>query len=282
MFMNLVWEYITLKVEMNDNSFVHRWVDLMKEHNNKQHTKEVYLVAFDNSSKDIAYEKLRSIMININEDHPNTIPMKYINQKYYSQNDLNFLHNIYETIANTYEWITTGKFDIKESAKIRDLFNDYIHLNEPFTHSRGPAPRLRFRYVDPKTGVPNARKVNLNDEDYDLFQPFMLKNRIYLNYCQVGKDLMKQYKSEGNFKDINPLKKYSPSFWFILKERDLNYQAWRYCDVRRWIKENNLDPDDKFLANGYIELGAFGSEYSTDEIMVRINKNKELQEISFT
>lgn len=238
---------------MYKNDFVVRWIEMLQEHVHNVPKKHTYELTLSGFGKNNEFENLLEIIKKVNEHRPNTIPKKYIKNTF-TIKELSEIHYIYEEIGKDENWLN-GFYPSKEAIKYRDLLNDYIHQSESRAAIKKDIPRVRFRIVSTETGVPNAQKIDFNDTDYNLFEPIIKPYVMYLNYNAVGEDYIKTFKSGRSPQDAVPLRKYSPSFFFILNTVDYDIQKQRIDNCLKWMSAGGIDIANKKNSFGYIPLG---------------------------
>lgn len=250
---------------MYDNDFVNRWVTMLQEHVANVPDAHDYELTLQGLGPADEFKRLNKIIDKCNEHRANTIPDHYVNKAEYTLQELSEVHYIYEEIAQQPEWLN-GSLNENDAIKVRDLLNDFIHQAESRAGSnlnlqKRITPRVRFRIVNPETGVPNARKEDFQDSDYNLFDPIVHPSIMYLNYNAVGEDFIKTYKSEREPKDAMPLRQFSPSFFFVLHAIDYDTQFKRIERCKQWMQQGGFDPADPMNSFGYIPMGTlFKSE----------------------
>ena len=267
---------------MYDNDFVNRWVTMLQEHVANVPDIHDYELTLQGLGSADEFKRLNKIINVCNEHRPGTIPDFYVNKPEYTLQELSDIHYIYEEIAIQNDWLQ-GTLPENDAIKARDLLNDFIHQSESRAGSnlnlqKRITPRVRFRIVNPETGVPNARKDNFIDSDYKLFDPIVHSNTMYLNYNAVGEDFIKAYKSERHPKDAVPLRQYSPSFFFVLHTVDYDTQHKRIEQCKQWMRNGGFDPADPMNSFGYIPLGTlFKSE--NDSVYEEALLNSKIQKV---
>ena len=272
----------TFDWHMFDNDFVNKWLGMLQEHIDKAPEVHDYELTLQGIGPADEFKNLNKIINYCNEHRPGTIPDQYVNKPEYTLQELSEIHYIYEEIGKQPEWLK-GNLSENDAIKVRDLLNDHIHHCESRAGSnlnlqKRIAPRVRFRIVNPETGVPNAQKIDFEDQDYELFNPIIYPNTMYLNYNAVGEDYIKTFKSGRSPEDAVPLRRYSPSFFFVLHSIDYDTQHKRIERCKAWMREGGFDPSDPKNAFGYIPMGQlFKSESdSTYEEALTNSKIKEV------
>ena len=258
------------------NDFVVRWYDLLKTHVEQVPEKHTYELTVAGVGKDNPFERLLDILYKINDHAPNTIPSNYLKLSF-TLDELSELHYIYEEIGKDESWLK-GNLPEKDAIKYRDLFNDYIHQSESKAGEKEEIPRTRFRIVNPETGVPNAQKIDFQDHDYELFDPIIYPNVMYLNYNAVGEDYIKTFKSGRSPADAVPLRKYSPSFFFVTHSVDFDIQSRRINDCLQWMNNGGVDIHNPKNSFGYIPMGSLFKTKS-DAYYLDALANSQIKEV---
>jgi hypothetical protein len=261
---------------LNNNDFVKRWSNMLKECNKLVPSKHVYELSSQGMGQIDPFENLFDIIAVINNHKADTIPWKYTRESgrtQFTMDDLSDIHFIYEEIAKQH-WHSSTKKD-------RDLLNDYIHQAESKTKFEWKtSPRTRFRMVSSKTGVPNVDKVEFKDSDYKLFTPYRYPYTLYLNYNAVGEDYIKAYKSRRSPKEAVPLKHYSPSFFIEFETLKFPYQKQTINRVRKWMQDGGIDPDCPKESFGHIPLGVLFKD-QPDKYYYNTLTTSELTDLRF-
>lgn len=248
----------------------------MQEHIENVPSKHAYQLTLSGFNPGQEFNDLKQIICKVNEHSPNTIPKNYVKDEY-TMEELSKIHYIYEEIGKDPNWLN-GKLSYNKAISYRDLLNDKIHQAESYAMGKNRSlPRIRFRIVNPDTGVPNARKVDFNDYDYNLFDPIIKPYTIYLNYNAVGEDFIKTFKSGRTPDTAVPLQKYSPSFFFVLEGPNLARQKKIINGCKDWMLEHGFDPTNKYNSFGYLPLGTIFKEQSDDYYKNLLQEN--LQEV---
>ena len=238
----------TLTYELFDNNVASK---IWKRLNNKNFpvSQSSLFYGFGESSKDIE-KNLNNCIAELKLKIPD---LKVLS------NDLNYLHNLYVSLHNK---LLSEKYPSqKVQTLLQNLNKSIIHLN-----SLKGTNNTKILVNTEDTGEP------LVDEDYDLFDPNMRKNWLYMNYPHIGKHIMGIFNSG----DINiPKEQIIPTS--VLKS---NFVCWLDEDVlagktylknlnRFLAKIHNKLPypiDDKKLAIGNIPLGRLTHEPDLLEI----------------
>lgn len=294
----IIWPHTDLTLVLNENHFTEKWFNLMLEHEYRaggthwsSHYREATISGFEDNTKIYHLNNLKKIMRLLLEHNNTLIPQEYDvynNERDYNKQDLNNLHKIYENMASTSKWLTQGNLSLDVIKSTRDNFNNCIHNYEDFTEEHinislkyPKLSRIRFRYVHPRTHVPNAEKIDFELDDYQYFSPLLLKDRVYLNYNQVGKDIVKQYKQNGKYEEAIPLQKYSPSFFIMLGEHPIRHQINNFYNIINWVIENGDDPSDPTLALGNLELGFVEYKEDKHSFMKKVSEGQEVIKLEF-
>ena len=153
----------------------------------------------------------------------------------------------------------------------RGLLNDIIHLLEAKSKKVKNFPRIRFRFVDPKTGQPNVPKYDFEESDYKLFTPWKEPYVLYLNYNAVGQEWEKQWKAYKQPSSAVPLTQWSPSFNMTFKTTAYETQQQRIIKMRQWMETGGYDPDEPKNSFGQIPLGRLFKDKDETEYFKILN-----------
>lgn len=244
---------------MFENDFVHRWVSMLGEHVQRVPEKHDYELTLQGLGPADEFQRLNDVINKCNYHRPGTISDCFVNKTDFTLEELSQIHYTYEEIAASPAWLQ-GSLSQKIAIKTRDLLNDRIHQAESRAGStlnkqKRITPRVRFRIVNPDTRVPNAKKEDFLESDYEMFDPIVHDYTMYLNYNAVGEDFIKTFKSRRQPDDAVPLRKYSPSFFFVLNAPEYDIQSRRINDCRKWMINGGYDPKNKFNSFGYLPMG---------------------------
>ena len=261
--LNLTFERHTVSIILNDNNFVTCWTtQLEKCLDNSLYAYEVTLNGFNQGSE---FKNLRKTLQDLNKFKQGTVPASFTNKFEFTMQELSDLHFIYESIATDETYL--------EVKKLVDQFNDNIHhAEEVAIKNQSASPRLRFRIVDPITGVPNVEKLPLEYDDYKLYDPYIRPYTVYLNYNALGEDFLKTYKSGRTPDTAVVLEKFSPSFFFTLQADYIDKQHTEIENCKKWLNDSNIDINKSKNAIGHIPLGTVHKVYAEDFLKIILQR----------
>ncbi len=183
----------------------------------------------------------------------------------------NLLHRYFEELQGT-AWELSPFYkqaDTETKYAIRQL-NNLCHEIEGWVESyRKSVVDREWMRPSQITTFLNAPRINLHDEDFELFKKNRFKRElggVYLHWSQVGKTLFEVYRDEDGKKlddatcsAINHQKFYSGEFdveWGqTIDEDTFDWKKKEMDGFRKWLKDNNYDWNDPKLALGYIKIG---------------------------
>ncbi len=253
-----------------DNDFTRRWYANFEQVNNLvPKSTDWELQSQGTDIEDETWRPLQNIIEKINSHVPNTIPITLILDEY-TLDDLYNVHLIYEHIAKDDTWVEQAH-DQDIARQDRGLLNDIIHLLEAKSKKVKNFPRIRFRFVDPKTGQPNVPKYDFEESDYKLFTPWKEPYVLYLNYNAVGQEWEKQWKAYKQPSSAVPLTQWSPSFNMTFKTTAYETQQQRIIKMRQWMENGGYDPDDPKNSFGQIPLGRLFKDKDETEYFKILN-----------
>ena len=183
----------------------------------------------------------------------------------------NLLHRYFEDLQGTV-WNISNYYkqaDHKTKYAIRQL-NNLCHEIESWVSSYRKSV-LEPEWIRPSqiTTFLNAPRYDLHEEDYELFKQNRYNRElggVYLHWSQIGKTLYEVFRDEGGKKldeatcsAINHQKYYSGEFdieWGdTITEDKFEWKKREMKEFKKWLKDNEYDPDDPKLALGYIKIG---------------------------
>jgi len=213
----------------------------------------------------------------------------------------NLLHRYFEELQGT-AWELSPYYkqaDYDTKYAIRQL-NNICHEIESWVNSdRKKAFEPEWIRPSQITTFLNAPRMDLHDEDFDLFKQNRYDRElggVYLHWSQVGKTLYEVFRDEHAPKmtealcsEINHQKYYSGEFnieWGqTITEQTHDFKKQETDEYRVWLKDNNYDWEDPTLSLGYIKIGqvdlqrTFGADATFKEIYETMIKNLNITNI---
>ena len=219
----------TINFELIENNFVlNRWTRLLEE---EVAAKAIeYVIAGTN-------DPLNNLIRTIQEIHvfrPGTIPERF-NKDSFTRDELGDLHAIFEEKFKDPDW----QRDPRGGPYLNQL-NDYIHATESMLRNDGTA-RIRIRFQERDTGNLKHKLVPLEPEDFSLFQPYLSKRVLFLNYYGPGRDYLATFRAKRPIEEAVPQVLFTASFFFYLKYHNREKQVFEQIRFAEWMKQHGLD-----------------------------------------
>ena len=213
----------------------------------------------------------------------------------------NLLHRYFEELQGT-AWDISPYYkqaDYETKYAIRQL-NNICHEIEGWCNAdRKMSYEPEWMRPSQITTFLNAPRMDLHDEDFDLFKQNRYDRElggVYLHWSQVGKTLYEVFRDEHAPKmtdalcsEINHQKYYSGEFdveWGqTITEEQHDFKKEEMDEYRAWLKENNYDWEDPKLSLGYIKIGqvdlqrTFGASATFKEIYETMSTNLNITSI---
>ena len=213
----------------------------------------------------------------------------------------NLLHRYFEELQGT-AWdisLYYKQADYETKYAIRQL-NNICHEIEGWCNAdRKMSYEPEWMRPSQITTFLNAPRMDLHDEDFDLFKQNRYDRElggVYLHWSQVGKTLYEVFRDEHAPKmtdalcsEINHQKYYSGEFdieWGdTITEETGDFKKQEMDEYRAWLKENNYDWEDPKLSLGYIKIGqvdlqrTFGTSATFKEIYDIMTNNLNITNI---
>jgi len=217
-----------------------------------------------------------------NNEYPNLIPYKV--DENLTQEDHNNLHLFFEkyrgAILDPHPYYINGSKDYKKSmAELNILIHRWEGLN---SDGLGINRRCIFEFEK------KERKL-LIDADYQYFKLSNNFAEIYLNYCEVGKQLWDVCRDEDEVvgeDNIRPLRYYSVEFGIKFSQTTLEEEKANLKKFYDWFARNenflnNLGfyKNDPKISLGYIPVATWIDDYSHDYVIQNIEKRQFLKRI---
>jgi hypothetical protein len=232
-------------IELDDNDFVHRWVEVFNCAVQHSTVDQTACFAF-RISKSQALQKLEQVAQAIN--HFCKKEMVPLPSASWSTDDYcNRAHLIFEQLSGTYDsptrFFTLAPKHVKEA--IRDL-NFYVHVLE-----QDQAEQDNLWYINFDRHYVNRQA--LIDQDYDLFQRQVQPGAVYVHYAELGKTHLDLYK-DGLCADYQAQKNlhYFAADLTVWLGPEIDYFS---TDFESWAHENKIDLQDKKLGLGILPVG---------------------------
>lgn len=245
--------------ELNDNNPTKTWVELSKETTVSDLRRSLNPWRGITTDYLIMVDKLNSLIDKLNE----WIPEKILN-KWESEDPVKSLNNLHIHFPEQEKYET-------DAVKLGQLtaFNDLIHEIENILSSK----QIDIDLVYLLLCCDNTSMMDLEESDYQFFEPEINFGDLTLHYCQVGRHPLELFLT----KDYDcPPEQIVPQFqissyhtlrFFDLPNRKEKFQQFYYDSKLQWPYKLN----DKRLSVGYINLGKLtdinGKQYDRHEIL---------------
>ena len=225
-------------------------------------------------------EKLRELVGTINAYAPDLIQRPVPNEP--TQDDLNYLHHIFEVYHGLYDQQNTNDFFLQAPPVVQDALGDlniWVHRCE----SIGGIPRFvaTWKY--------KPYRDKFLDEDFQYFSLHEEWGDLRINYCEIGKTLYDlwhdkdQYILPGAFV---PHHHYCFDFTVRFSDKPLaevqttEKQIWEYFDTQQdFFKSLGYSRYDPKLALGAITIAKIDASSGKDHITNMISSHQRLKSI---
>jgi hypothetical protein len=195
----------------------------------------------------------------------------YNDEEIFKHGIMNQLHNHFEVLQGTVENLSEYyiKADVLTKYSIRQL-NNLCHEMEclclSIKNKRHSPEWIRPAQI---TTFLNTPRHLLTDEHRKGFAENYFDRElggVYMHWCQIGKTLWEVYKDEGAPKLTDTVCEAITHLQYYSGEFDIDWAdtitpekySWRKEELagyEKWLIENNYDPLDPQLSNGYLKLG---------------------------
>ena len=180
-----------------------------------------------------------------------------------NQELMNSIHHHFEVLQgqvwNISPWFLEANDEVRYA--IRQL-NNLCHEIEILIKAK------QTQNVDPERVSPasiisflNCPRFDLAREDYEHFSLDRGFGKVFMHYCQTGKihwEAFVDNDKEIDRSNINGLRYYSGEFnieWGPTYHDGFDWWVQKKENYRQWLRNNNYDPNDKFLSHGWLEIG---------------------------
>jgi len=299
-------------IEFEPTDFNLRWLSAVEQNikNNLHLEKNYCFLGWAKSPRDIDYlcNEINKAITQINNFNSNGIWQKqglkdyqineHFTKDYIMYNDVD--HKVAATIKDMglklkhepmnllhlyFEELQGEAWNLSPYYKFADYETKYAirQLNVLCHELESWALSYRKTFTEPEWQRPsqittflNAPRINLQDNDYELF----LKNRydrdfggVYLHWAQIGKTHFEVFRDEGGAdiddatcSAISALRYYSGEFdveWGNdIREDNKWFHKKEISEYRAWLERNGFNWNDPKLSLGYIKIGQVNLEKS--------------------
>jgi hypothetical protein len=276
-----------LLFDLVDIPIAHRWLQQVEVfvRNGQPWDDPVRFYNFPNTywNQHTTAEKIQDLCNTINQHSPGLINVP--RSSMITQDELNYLHNIFERYHGLYDQQLTNEFYSNAPIKVQRALGDlniWIHRYETL----GGIPRFVMTW----SGKPVRQPIT----DLD-FQHFSLEEHwgdLRLNYCEIGKSLYDLWHDNDQYIAKEAFK---PQHWFSFdftvrfatEPREyfdqLEDQIWDYFDQNAEMFLNlGYKKHDPRLALGAITVAKLQQRQPRDVIMQMIDQHQTVKSISIT
>ncbi len=173
----------------------------------------------------------------------------------------NRLHHHFEILQGQVGNLSPWYYSADDSTKyaIRQL-NNLCHEIESFTSA------VKIRNHNPEyvscaqiTTFLHCPRYDLQKEDYEHFTMDRGFGHVYMHWCQIGKTHFEVFSDQDSHvgeAGVGGLKYYSGEFDIEWGPDTINHPWWieTKTKFRKWLIENNFDPDDKTMGYGHLHM----------------------------
>jgi hypothetical protein len=192
----------------------------------------------------------------------------------WSQDSLNYLHNIFERYHGLLDQQNTDYWNRAPDTVRRALAELNLAVHRCETVAEGPQPRLVCTWY----GLPKTHRLDLTLQEQCGVSQLQF-GTVYLNYCEIGKtaeDLANDNDKYIGNDAFKPFGYYSADFNIQFHDRDLTD---RYGKVQQYIDQHG----DFFLAHGITSvynIQARPQRFPVADLIYTGNRNQLLADIA--
>jgi len=262
---------LTLKFQIRSSPVAQLWVERMAERNNwpLDHPNRFYGFGTPADERDRAVSDIQQCIATINAHEP------IINRSFeYTQDCLNYLHNIFERYHGLLDQQNTPYWQQAPEPVRKAL----AELNLAVHRCESVASGARPRFVCTWFGMPKTHR--LAPELQGVYGDWRIKfGTVYLNYCEIGKtveDLAHDNDKYIGDDAFRPFDHYSADFNVSFHDRNLSEI---YGSVQRYIDDHK----DFFLAHnitGVYNVKAQPLRFPVAELVYSGNREELLFQIA--
>lgn len=275
-----------LEFELRNTPIAKKWLVELEEFINFNASfddhERFYNFPHSKYTKEYVIDELNNIINTINSYQPVVARSVTVAS---GADDMNYLHHIFEVYHGLYDTQQTNEFftNAPDEVKLalRNL-NIWIHRFE----SLGGIPR----FVATWYGKP-CRK-SLADDDFNYFTLKESWGTMYINYCEVGKNLFDLYHDNDEYIDpvaFKPLHYYSLDFTVRFTDKDNYYydnlekEVWQYYDNNsEFFAELGYKKYDPKLSLGWIPVADIIESDSQHNIIEKIGQHQRIHSVCFS
>ena len=226
-------------------------------------------------------KKIQQLCKVINNHSPGLITVPNLSS--ITQDELNYLHNIFERYHGLYDQQASNQFYINAPIEVQRALGDlniWIHRYE----SLGGIPRFVMTWRDKPGRLP------IHDTDFQHFTLAEEWGDLRLNYCEIGKPLYDLWHDNDRYISAEAFK---PQHWFAFDftvrftSHNASYfnqvenQIWTYFDQHTdMFSTLGYEKHDPKLALGAITVAKLQQHQPHDVIMQMIDQHQIVKSIS--
>jgi hypothetical protein len=238
-------------------------------------TERFYNFQSNRFTEPVVFDKINELLTTIKNYSP-TISTRLIHSPL-SQDDLNYLHHIFEVYHGLYDQQSTNEFYSKAPPEIQQALGDlniWIHRYE--TLNSFPRFVATWKY--------KPYRDKFTKDDMELFNLYEEWGDLRLNYCEIGKNLYDLCHDNDQY--INP-ETFQPHhhycFDFTVRFNNKTYQEWELEKNKIWQYFDNhseffnklgYKKYDKKLCLGGITIAKLEQNGSKEEILWNISQHQ--------
>jgi len=276
-----------LYFDLVDIPIAHRWhqeVNIFVQHNQPWDDPQRFY-NFPNTvwNQESTAKKIQQLCETINAYSPGLIIIPKSSS--ITQDELNYLHNIFERYHGLYDQQITNQFYSNAPTEVQQALGDlniWIHRYE----SLGGIPRFVMTWRDKPGRQP------IQDTDFGHFSLAEEWGDLRLNYCEIGKPLYDLWHDNDRYISHDAFK---PQHWFAFdftvrfatepKEHfdQVENQIWTYFDQNAdMFSTLGYEKHDPKLALGAITVAKLQQHQPRDVIMQMIDQHQTVKSISIS
>jgi hypothetical protein len=276
----------TLDFDLLDIDIAHRWlahVQMFIDAGQPWDDPDRFYCFKDNKfNKSAVIAKLQSLVSTINSYCP---IIKRIPGDNITQDDLNYLHHIFEVYHGLYDTQNENKFFSQAPQEVQNALGDlniWIHRCE----SIGGIPRFvaTWKY--------KPYREEIRDDEFSHFTLTEEWGDLSLNYCEIGKTLYDLWHDNDHHiapDAFKPLKHFCFDFNVKFSNKpaeqynQIEKQIWDYFDTNSdFFQSRGYKKYDPRLSLGSIVVGKIKKSDSKDVILEKISQHQTLKSINIT
>lgn len=220
-------------------------------------------------------------LIGIISDYAPDIVQREIGESL-SQDDLNYLHHIFEIYHGLYDQQHCNQFFMNAPQEVQEALGDlniWIHRYETLGSMARFVATWKYKpYRD-----------NMLPEDFEHFSLYEQWGDLRLNYCEIGKTLYDMWHDNDHHMGADafvPHSHYCFDFTVRFSElsdsdiQSIEKSIWQYYDVnQKYFQDRGFSKYDKRLSLGGITIGKLDISRGKQYIFDQISQHQTLKQI---